>query len=195
MKKLLITGFEPFGEDERNSSWDAVSLLKDNIGEYTVEKLLLPVVFGSAAEKVIKKAEETDACAVICVGQAGNRSKICVECDAVNLRRARIPDNDGNFPQDEAILAGGEERLFSTYDGEALVRAISAAGADAELSHDAGLYVCNDVLYSVLAHFKDSGKLCGFIHVPYYDEIGPEGKPSMPLCDIVRALEAAIEAL
>ena len=37
MKKLLITGFEPFGGEEINFSWGRC--LPDEIGEYTLTKL------------------------------------------------------------------------------------------------------------------------------------------------------------
>ena len=50
MKKLLITGFEPFGGEEINPSWEAVLRLPDQINEYTLSKLRLPVEFGGAAE-------------------------------------------------------------------------------------------------------------------------------------------------
>ena len=46
MKKLLITGFELFGGEEINPSWDAVSRLPDIIGEYQLTKQHIPVVFG-----------------------------------------------------------------------------------------------------------------------------------------------------
>ena len=49
-KTLLITGFEPFGAEDRNPSWEAVNALPACIGDRTLTKLLLPVEFGHAAE-------------------------------------------------------------------------------------------------------------------------------------------------
>ena len=40
MKKLLITGFEPFGGETINPSWEAVARLPEQIGEYTLTKCL-----------------------------------------------------------------------------------------------------------------------------------------------------------
>ena len=33
-KKLLITGFDPFGGESINPSWEAVKRLEDTIGNY-----------------------------------------------------------------------------------------------------------------------------------------------------------------
>ena len=56
MKKLLITGFEPFGGETVNPSWEAVSRLPQEAGGYLLIKLRLPVTFGEAAEKVLQAA-------------------------------------------------------------------------------------------------------------------------------------------
>ena len=38
-QKLLITGFEPFGKDRINPSWEAVKRLPDVIGGFELLKL------------------------------------------------------------------------------------------------------------------------------------------------------------
>ena len=43
MKKLLITGVEPFGGESINPSWEAVMRLPDEINGYKISKLLIPV--------------------------------------------------------------------------------------------------------------------------------------------------------
>ena len=50
MKHLLITGFDPFGGESVNPSWEAVSRLPEHIMDTPVHKLRLPVVFGEAAD-------------------------------------------------------------------------------------------------------------------------------------------------
>ena len=42
MKKLLITGFDPFDGASVNPSWEAVKLLPEQIGNYELCKLQIP---------------------------------------------------------------------------------------------------------------------------------------------------------
>lgn len=193
MKKLLITGFEPFGGEKINPSWEAVARLPEQINEYSLTKLRLPVTFGEAADMVIKAAEEICADVILCIGQAGGRTAITPELVGINLRYGGIPDDKGYQPKDEPIIVGGTTAYFSTLPMRGMVEAIRAADIPAQVSYSAGAYVCNDVLYAVLAHFQDSKVKAGFIHVPYSDEQKKE--PSMAIGQIVKGLTAAIEAI
>ena len=191
MKKLLITGFEPFGGETRNPSWDAVCQLPAEIGEYALTKCLIPVVFGKAAETVINVAQEIRPDVILCIGQAGGRSAITPELVGINLRHASIPDNSGNHPQDEPIIDGGNNAHFSTLPVRKMAETIKAAGIPAQVSYSAGAYVCNDVLYTLLSHFQNSGTQVGFIHVPYSTD--QQKTPAMDLADIIKGLTIAIE--
>ena len=191
MKKLLITGFEAFGGEIINPSWEAVSRLPDVVGEYLLKKLLIPVVFGEAAKMVIDAARKIDADAVICIGQAGGRDAITPELVGINLRYASIPDNGGNQPKDEPVMKGGENAYFSTLPVREIAKAISELGVPSRVSYSAGAYVCNDVLYSLLSNYKDTDVKVGFIHIPYSPEQNKQ--PSMDIDTVTKALVAAIE--
>ncbi len=191
MKKLLITGFEPFGGETVNPSWEAVSRLADEINGYSLTKCCLPVVYGEAAEKAIKAARDICADAVICVGQAGGRDSVTPELVGINLRNGNVPDNNGNHPQDEAIVTGGDKAYFSTLPVRRMAKAVNAAGIPSYVSYSAGAYVCNDVLYSLLAHFENTKTRVAFIHIPYSKEQNKD--PSMDISDMIRGLTVAIE--
>ena len=192
MKKLLITGFDPFGGQTINPAWEAVRLLPDAIGEYELCKLQIPTVFGTAAQTVLAEAERLLPDVIISVGQAGGRSAVTPERIGINLRDARIPDNAGNQPADIPICPGGPDGIFATVPVGAMVRSIADAGLPAAVSNSAGTFVCNDVLYTLLHRYAGTAVRVGFIHVPYLPQ---QGTPSLPLEDTVRALEAAIRAL
>ena len=193
MKKLLITGFEPFGGEFVNPSWLAVENLPDCIGDYKLIKLLIPVVFGVAADVVINKANEINPDVILCIGQAGGRSAVTPEKLGINLRYASIPDNSGQAPIDESISPNGKNAYFSSLPVRIIADAIKNKGIPSQVSYSAGAYVCNDVLYSLLEHYEDTNVKVGFIHVPYVSE--QEKEPSMSLIDIINALTVAIEAI
>ena len=195
MKKLLITGFDPFGGESINPAWEAVKLLPDLIGDYALTKLEIPTVFGTASQKVLEAAETVQPDVILCIGQAGGRKAITPEMVGINLRHARIADNAGNQPQDEPIAPDGPAAYFATVPVRKMTAAIEAAGIEAAVSYSAGAFVCNDTLYAVLHHYAGAAVQAGFVHVPFLPQQAKEGVPSMPLDEIVRGLSAMIGAL
>lgn len=194
MKQLLITGFDPFGGECVNPSWEAVSRLPDAVGPWRLTKLQIPTVFGLAAQTVLATAGE-GMDAIVCVGQAGGRDAVTVERIAINMASATIADNHGSMPKEEPVIPGGPDGIFATVDVAAMVRAVCDAGLPGKISNTAGTFVCNDTLYRLLHRFAGSGTRVGFIHVPHLPDQAGEGKPSMELADIIAALTAAIGAI
>jgi len=191
-KRLLITGFDPFGGNDVNPSWEAVKLLPEQVGQYQIYKLAIPTIFGAAAEMVLTEAEQLHPDVVISVGLAGGRDAVTPERIAVNIRDARISDNQGFQPSGDRVVPEGPAAYFSTLPVEKMALAIRQVGIPAAVSNTAGTFVCNDVLYTLLHRFDGTPVQVGFIHVPYLPE---QGTPSLPLEDTVKALTAAIEAL
>ena len=190
-KRLLITGFDAFGGSEENPSWMAVSLLPDKIGCFTLKKRMLPTVYGKAAQTVLEAAEDFSPDLILCVGVAAGRDAVTPERIAVNIRDARIADNEGNHPMGDRIVPEGPAAYFATVPVEAMAEAIRNAGIPGAVSNTAGTFVCNDTLYSLLHHYADTQTLVGFIHVPALPQ---QHNVSMPLEDITAALICAITA-
>lgn len=186
-KTLLITGFMPFGGGDRNPSWEAVSELPDQIGEWALIKLLLPVEFGNAARLAIAKAEACHADAVLCVGLAAGRMAVTPELVGLNARDASIADNAGQKFSGEPIKPDGPAAYFSTLPVRKMTDAILGARIPAMLSYTAGAYVCNDLLYTLLDHFSGTATRAAFVHIPL--------ETDLPLESSVLALTAAIEAI
>ena len=191
-KKLLITGFDPFGGENINPSWEAVKLLPEQVGQYHIHKLAIPTIYGTAAEMILTKSEQLQPDGIISVGLAGGRDAVTPERIAVNIRDARIADNRGVQPRGDRVVPEGPAAYFSTMPVEKMAEAIRQAGIPAAVSNTAGTFVCNDVLYTLLHHFDKASVRVGFIHVPY---LPSQGTPNMELADIAKALTAAIEAL
>ena len=195
MKSLLITGFEPFGGETINPSWEAVRRLPDTVGNWAVHKLEIPVVYGIAGEKVATEASRLHPDTILCIGQAGGRSSVTPELVAINLREARIPDNAGNQPSAQPVVPDGLAAYFATVPVRSMVRAMTDAGLPASLSLSAGAFVCNDVFYDLLHRFRDTSVKVGFIHVPFLPEQAKNGAQGMALENMVQALIICIKTL
>ena len=191
MKKLLITGFDPFGGATINPAWEAVKLLPDQIGDCSLTKLQIPTVFGAGAQAVLNTAKLLQPDLILCIGQAGGRSAVTPERIAVNIRDARISDNEGNQPRGDYVAPNGPAAYFATVDVIAMVQAAASRDIPATVSNSAGAFVCNDVFYTLLHHYDQTSTRVGFIHVPWLPE---QGNPSLPLEQTVAALEAMIES-
>lgn len=192
MGRLLITGFDPFAGATVNPSWAVVQALPERIGDYTLHKMRLPTIFSEAAEMVIREAERIGAEVILCLGVAGGRDAVTPERVGINIRSARVPDNRGYQPVEESIVPGGPDGLFSPLPVLAMAQAIRDAKCPGAVSNSAGSYVCNDVLYALLHHFRGSSVRCGFIHVPWLEG---QGSPALTLETMVRGVSAAISAI
>lgn len=199
MKKILITGFDPFGGESMNPAYEAVKLVPDTIKGVEIIKLEVPTVFGKSIEVLDAKMAEVNADVVINVGQAGNRFGITPERVAINEDDARIPDNEGNQPIDTEIVKGGKSAYFSTLPIKAMVENIKAKGIPASVSNTAGTFVCNHLMYGLmnLIEEKYPNTKGGFIHVPFATEqvLDKPTSPSLTIEQIALGLEAAIEAV
>ena len=186
MTRLLVSSFGPFGEHASNVSADvARRLWEEGVEGADLVTVELPVVRYEAVERLAEAFARVRPDVLVMLGLAGKRDKITPERVAINLDDYRIPDNAGNQPHDEPVVAGAPAAYFSTRPVKQIVGAMTAAGIPAELSNTAGTYVCNHVSYALLHHIERTGAPCraGFIHLP----------PALPLATLVRGVSIAIE--
>ena len=194
--KVLVTGFQPFGGEMKNPSYEAVKLLPDEILGSEIIKLEVPVVFGQAGEIVAAKAREVRPDLILCVGQAGGRTNITPERVGINVNDGTAPDNSGYIPCGEPIVKDGPDAYFTNLPIKAMVQKMLDHDIPAGISNTAGTYVCNNLMYSVmhLVHTELQGVRAGFIHVPYATMQHNFKFASMPLSEITKGLELCIEA-
>jgi len=80
-----------------------------------------------------------------------------------------------------------------------MVSAIREKGIPASVSNTAGTFVCNHLMYGVLAYLSRAGQQipAGFMHVPYLPSqvLNKPNTPSLSLGDITAGLTAAIGAI
>jgi len=218
---LLLTGFEPFGGDEANPSWEIAARLegwevreqaaarRDNTGRpapllAVVRSVQLPCVFHQALAVLDAACERFQPVAVIALGLAASRAEISVERVAINVDDARIPDNAGRQPIDSPVCHGGPVAYWSSLPIKRIVAAMRAAGIEASVSQSAGTFVCNHVFYG-LAHRLAAARASsapaprgGFIHVPWPGDWEPPAPVhgvvagSMQLDTLAEAIRIAI---
>ena len=195
--RVLITGFDKFGGESINPSNLCVNSLPDVIDNIEIKKITLPTVFKDSSRVLEENIDLFSPNIVICIGQAGGRSKITPERIAINIDDARIPDNIGNSPIDETIRKDGENAYFSTLPIKAIVDELNKNNIPSTISNTAGTFVCNHIMYEslYLTSTKYPNIKAGFIHIPYIEEQVLD-KPNMPYMkkeDIIVALELIIK--
>lgn len=169
MRKVLITGFEPFGGSEVNSSWEtAVRVGQRPPKGVCMETLLLPVSFVRAGKKIREALKEKRPDVLVMLGQRGKGESIYIERIAINMMDALNPDNDGYHPQEQTIVDGGEAAYFSNLPVKTLRDALLHRGIPARVSNSAGLYVCNSTYYNALNEIYEQGLSIKalFVHLP-----------------------------
>lgn len=199
LPRVLLTGFDPFGDDRFkpnpvNPSWLAVRALHGKrINGHQVVAAELPCVFDVPVTELGKLLRAHKPALVICVGQAGGRGAVSLERVAINVNDARIPDNANGQPIDTPVVTNGPAAYFSTLPIKAMLQALQKAGVPAEVSQTAGTFVCNHVFYGLMHALATQRGLKksrgGFIHVPFLPE---QGFPYLSLEVVISALRVAV---
>lgn len=200
MKKVLLTGFDPFGKDKINPALELIKKMsKEEIPDAVLTTISLPVVFGEAISELISSIEKTKPDLVISLGQAAGRMVVSIERIGLNMNDTDLADNANNKPKDELIAANGPAAYFTTINVRKTYQEIKKAGIPVSISNSAGTYVCNNIIYGVLHHLSNNNQneiKYGFIHIPYLpSQAAEKSKPfaSLPLEIIEKAVRIAIK--
>lgn len=168
MKKLLLTGFEPFDGFSVNPSEELAKCLDGHvIGKFEVVGLVLPLDYKNALGILDKVLEEHKPGVILCCGQA-NRATITIERIAVNVLNTDRSDNYGNVPETDIIDRNGPAAYFANIEPGPLVQALKRQEIPAHISYHAGTYGCNWLMYNVMRQIemKRMDAIATFIHVP-----------------------------
>ena len=162
---ILVTGFEPFGGDTTNGSWEAVKHLQGKrIGGATVVVAELPVVWGKAGEQLHGLILKYRPQAVIAFGQAG-AEPVRLETIAHNVRQ-EYKDNAGALPPTDVISTSAPQTLGTALDVAAIQKSLQTAKIPVVESKDAGGYLCNETFYRLMNDPDAQTTPRGFVHVP-----------------------------
>lgn len=194
---ILLTGFEPFGGDRLNPSWEVARALNGALVDGArVVAVCLPCRFGESLVVLQQALQVQRPALVLCLGLAASRAELSLERVAVNVDDARIPDNAGQQPIDQPVVAGAPAAYFSRLPIKAIVQGLQALGLPAGVSQSAGTFVCNHVFFGLMHVLRRRTQVrAGFMHLPLLPEMvkGPaDGRFSLALAQQVEGVRLAL---
>jgi pyroglutamyl-peptidase len=186
VRKVLVTGFEPFGGHDRNISqevaqrFEAVNALTDpwtgEVFPLVCETAVLSVDAEGSMEVAqrLRKGDAWDA--VLHLG-------LCERCDVPRLERLardaldmRIPDNAGRQERGASLDGGGDRGCWV----DPTIWPIESFSHPYELSTNAGAFLCNETYFRTLEALSatNSGlplpSPCLFVHLPHHSTMAVE---------------------
>ena len=160
-KRVLVTGFEPFGHHKANVSGEvAISLQGEAIRNHIIESLIL-TVDENGSRTVSKLLETNTYAAIIHIGLAENATRPRIEVRAKDFLNFTIPDNLGRLVKNQTISGDGDRKSTIRIEDWDVGNMID----NPEISDDAGDYICNETLYHTLSSI-DFRTPCFFLHLP-----------------------------
>ncbi len=189
MTRILISAFEPYDRWSTNSSWLAlVELTRFYAGPAELTTRRYPVELTEMSERLRKDLQQ-DFDFALHLGQSPGSPLIKLEAVGLNVR------SDGS-----ALLKDAPTAYQSPLPLGECHTALTSAGIPSCVSHHAGTYLCNAVLY-LSQHYATSFGMktrTAFVHLPLAPEQvarDTQTLPSMstPMCSA--ALAVIIETL
>jgi pyroglutamyl-peptidase len=201
-KRVLITGFEPYGGDKVNpSEMVARSFEGRLVLGRPLSVRVLPAQTRTMRERLEQILVEDDPDIVIATAQFDGRTGLALERVAVNVLDFEHPDNIGVMRKGDVVTRGGADARLSNLPFERIVDACHANGVPAYVSNSAGTFLGNQGLYELLGLTENATVpvIVGLVHLPYLPAqaiaAGAESTPSMSFDLMKKGLETLIETL
>lgn len=199
MYKTLVTGFEPYGNYDLNSSWvvaeKVATCVIDGV-EIVIEQM--PVSFSRVAYHLHNAVKRHNPNLIILLGQSAASDCIKLERTALNIMDSNSADNDGYIPDEEPIYKNETPAYFTNVPIKHLCSKIKEKGINVKVSNSCGLYVCNRTYYEALriCSQKTSTKAI-FIHLPLYKGHSSiiYDKKAISLSDLTKAISIIIKEI
>ena len=196
MKRILLTGFEPFLKFKENPTMQVVEALDGKVfNGYDIYGRIMKVDFNESSKQFKAYIDEVQPDIIISLGSAAGRFKITPERIAINIKDGEA-DNNGFAPVDEKIHEDSADAYFTNLPIRRMVERLKKVGYPAEISNTAGTYLCNNIMYEGLAYAKQQENvLAGFIHIPASFELAIQnGKiPGWNVRDLIAGVAFCIE--
>lgn len=169
--RLLVTGFDDFGDVSPNASAEVLRLLPDVFSgaDFDLRTEVLPTRYDLATKKITSLLRRVRPDMVLALGVAPSPC-LRLEQIAINwIDAPGRPDNAGRTATGAEIARGGPAAYWSAFRGDReLLAKLHAADLPAVLSVTAGTFVCNAAMYAALRALSRMGRAIpfGFLHIP-----------------------------
>jgi pyroglutamyl-peptidase len=159
---VLLFGFGPFAGRSENASWLSV---KQFSGAGRVHSAEVPVVWGAPAEALNAALKGAKRVLIVALGEGSDRFQ--VETVAHN-DRGRYQDEASNLPQEAKVEPASPDILLLAGPADKLAHRLAGQGIPAQVSRDAGRFLCNEMLYDLIRLKESNPQIVGvfFVHVP-----------------------------
>jgi pyroglutamyl-peptidase len=169
LQRVLLIGFGPFPGAPFNPSAVLVNALARRRRPAFAELKRTAHVFATTYAAVDRDlpalfASEPDI--VLMFGLAGRRRALNIETRARNAVSLLFPDASGRRPKRGDILPGGAAALRGNAPFADLLGALRGSALPAQLSRDAGRYLCNYAYWQALRRVRGHRPLVQFVHIP-----------------------------
>ena len=205
MKKILLTGFEPYGNTPINPAEQVAARLDgQSVETMAITSLIVPNTFFKCIEAVKRAIRQVQPESVLMLGEFPGRAMVTVERIAQNLNdgaRYGLLDNEGNDMRNRLTAPDGPAAYYSTLPIRAMVKSMRAEGIPSDISDTPGTFCCNHLMYGVLHHLATEALpiRAGWIHLPALPSVAarPEnlGMPSMSVETSAAGVLAALGAI
>ena len=200
MKKLLLTGFEPFGGSNINPSAEVVKFLEGKkLNNIEIVGSIVPLIYNEIQKHINELLNAQKPNYIILLGQAP-RPSISFERVAINIADAsRLAYNCQTKPEDEILIKDGPVGYLTTMNIKSMVNLLKLNGIPAYVSNSAGTFGCNQIFYYCLHYLhqtKQDDIPCDFIHLPSLPQQNLDNpfQPSMDLNLMIKAIELVISS-
>ncbi len=173
MKKVLLTGFEPFGDYEFNPTMDIVDWNNGRTitGAEEIIGMVLPATYFGPFLKVSKFIDEEKPNSIISLGLSSSIRSIHIETLFINKMLSKYSDAHGykpnGVPIDKSI--GSLKTLTPLIETLMLKERLMNNGIVSKISKDAGTFICNSLGYQLTKKITDQNLPIKFIfiHIPW----------------------------
>jgi pyroglutamyl-peptidase len=201
---VLLTGFGPFPGAPFNPTGALVRRLarirRPRFAHVRLVTHIFPTSYRVVDRDLPRLLTEFAPDAILMFGLAARTPHIRVESRARNALSALVRDTDGHVSFATSIVPGGPAALAFAPLTQRLLRAARTARVPAQLSWDAGSYLCNYLSWRALeAAAKPGGpRVVAFVHVPklrrYAARRRAGRRPPLRMEELVRGGEAMLLA-